>query len=46
LPHPALTSVLTETSNPAHMAENAMAAYGEMPDAATRRRMAAFMDQL
>jgi len=46
LPNPALTSVLTETSNPAHMAENAMAAYGEMPDAATRRRMAAFMDQL
>ncbi len=46
LPHPALTSVLTETSNPVHMAENAMAAYGEMPDAATRRRMAAFMDQL
>ena len=46
LPHPAITSVLTETSNPAHMAENAMAAYGEMPDAATRRRMAAYIDQI
>jgi len=46
LPHPAITTVLTETSNPAHMAENAMAAYGEMPDAATRRRMAAYIDQV
>jgi diketogulonate reductase-like aldo/keto reductase len=46
LPHPAITCVLTETSNPAHMAENAMSAYGEMPDEATRRRMAAFIDEL
>ncbi len=46
LPHPAITSVLTETSNPAHMAENAMAAYGQMPDAAARRRMAAYIDQV
>ena len=46
LPHPALPCVLTETSNPMHMAENAMAAYGEMPDAATRRRMAAYIDQV
>lgn len=46
LPHPAITCVLTETSNPAHMAENAMAAYGAMPDEATRRRMAAYIDQI
>jgi diketogulonate reductase-like aldo/keto reductase len=46
LPHPAITCVLTETSNPGHMVENAMAAYGEMPDAATRRRMAAYIDQV
>lgn len=46
LPHQAITSVLTETSNPEHMVENALAAYGVMPDMATRRRMAAFMDQL
>ena len=46
LPHPALTTVLTETSNPAHMAENAMASYGRMPDEATRRRMAAYIDAL
>ncbi len=46
LPHPAITSVLTETSSPVHMAENAKAALGTMPDAATRKRMAAFMDQV
>ncbi|HSG65223.1 MAG TPA: aldo/keto reductase [Gammaproteobacteria bacterium] len=46
LPHPAITCVLTETSNPAHMAENALAAYGRMPDTATRQRMAAYMDQV
>jgi len=46
LPHPALTTVLTETSNPVHMAENAMASYGTMPDEATRRRMAAYIDAL
>ncbi len=46
LPHPAITSVLTETSSPVHMAENAKAAYGTMPDEPTRRRMAAYIDQL
>ena len=44
LPHPAITCVLTETSNPAHMAENARAAYGRMPDEAERRRMAELID--
>jgi len=45
LPHPAITCVLTETSNPAHMAENARAAYGRMPDDAERNRMKAVIDQ-
>jgi diketogulonate reductase-like aldo/keto reductase len=39
LPHPAITCVLTETSNPAHMAENARAAFGRMPDEVVRARM-------
>lgn len=46
LPHPAITCVLTETSNPAHMIANAKAAYGPMPDEATRRKMAAHIDQV
>jgi len=46
LPHPAITCVLTETSNPKHMIENARAAYGPMPDASERRRMAAAIDGL
>jgi len=44
LPHPAITCVLTETSNPVHMEENARAAFGRMPDAAERRRMAELID--
>ncbi len=46
LPHPAITCVLTETSNPAHMAENARAAFGRMPDSATRKRMKAVLDRV
>jgi len=46
LPHPAITSVLTETSNPSHMQENARAAYGRMPGAADRQRMAKLIDAL
>ena len=46
LPHPAITSVLTETGNPAHMAENARAAIGRMPDDVERRRMAALIDSV
>ncbi len=45
LPHPAITCVLTETSNPAHMTENARAAFGRMPDEAERNRMKAVIDQ-
>ncbi len=39
LAHPAVTVVLTETTNPEHMTENIDAAFGRTPDAATRRRM-------
>ncbi|MDH3371741.1 MAG: aldo/keto reductase [Gammaproteobacteria bacterium] len=46
LPHPAITCVLTETSNPDHMHENSRAAFGRMPDATERRRMAEVMDAL
>lgn len=46
LPNEAITCVLTETGNPAHMQENARAAFGRLPDAAERRRMAEFIDSL
>jgi diketogulonate reductase-like aldo/keto reductase len=39
LGHPAVTCVLTETTNPAHMQENMLAGTGRLPDEATRRRM-------
>ena len=39
LGHPAVTCVLTETTNPAHMRENIEAGFGRLPDAATRSRM-------
>jgi diketogulonate reductase-like aldo/keto reductase len=43
LAHPAVTCVLTETSNPHHMEENAAAALGVLPDEAARRRMREFV---
>ncbi len=39
LAHPAVTCVLTETSNPVHLEENMHAAFGRFPDDATKRRM-------
>ena len=39
LAHPAVTCVLTETTNPAHMEENIQAGFGRLPDEATKRRM-------
>lgn len=39
LAHPAVTCVLTETTNPGHMEENIQAALGRLPDQATKRRM-------
>lgn len=44
--HPATTAVTPATSNAAHMLDNIGAAYGELPDAAMRRRMEAFVDTL
>jgi diketogulonate reductase-like aldo/keto reductase len=39
-----VTCVLTETTDPVHMAENALTAFGPVPDAAARRRMREFID--
>lgn len=39
LAHPAVTCVLTETTNPKHLLENLATAYGRLPDAKTKRRM-------
>jgi diketogulonate reductase-like aldo/keto reductase len=39
LANPAVTCVLTETTNPSHMAENVRAGLGRLPDEAMRRRM-------
>ena len=44
LANPTITCVLTETSNPRHMVENAQTAFGRLPDAAARARMRAFID--
>ncbi len=46
LANPALTCILTETSNPLHMAENALTALGPTPDEAARARMRAFIDSI
>ena len=43
LSNPRVTVVLTETSNPKHMEENAQAALGPMPDEPARRRMREFI---
>jgi diketogulonate reductase-like aldo/keto reductase len=39
LANPAVTCVLTETTNPEHMEENIQAAFGRLPDDTTRGRM-------
>jgi diketogulonate reductase-like aldo/keto reductase len=44
LANPVPTCVLTETTNPVHMAENAATAVKPAPDAAARRRMRALID--
>jgi diketogulonate reductase-like aldo/keto reductase len=43
LGHPAVTCILTETSNPHHMEENAQTALGALPDAKVRARMREFI---
>jgi diketogulonate reductase-like aldo/keto reductase len=44
--HPAVTCVLTETTRAENMAENALAAFGNVPSGRVRRRMRAFIDSL
>lgn len=44
--HPATTCVTPATSKAKHMLDNMGAAYGELPDEATRRKMEAFIDAL
>jgi diketogulonate reductase-like aldo/keto reductase len=46
LAHPAVTCVLTETTNPRHLLDNLGAAQGRLPDAATRQRMREHMRTL
>lgn len=46
LPNPHVTVTLTETADPGHMAENARAAYGRMPDERERARMRELIDGL
>jgi diketogulonate reductase-like aldo/keto reductase len=46
LANPGFTVVLTETSNPAHMEENAHASFGQMPNEAARAKMRAYIDQV
>jgi aryl-alcohol dehydrogenase-like predicted oxidoreductase len=44
--HPAVTCVTPATSNARHMLDNIAAAYGELPDDATRRKMEELVDAL
>jgi diketogulonate reductase-like aldo/keto reductase len=44
LANAAVTCVLTETSNPQHMADNAETSRGRVPNAEHRKRMATFID--
>ena len=46
LANPAITCVLTETSNPQHMADNVRTARGALPDAPARARMRDYIDAL
>jgi diketogulonate reductase-like aldo/keto reductase len=46
LANPAVTCVLTETSNPQHMADNAQTSLGPTPNAAQRQRMAELIDKV
>jgi diketogulonate reductase-like aldo/keto reductase len=42
--HPAITCAIPGTGNPAHMADNAKAGLGRMPDEATRARIVAALE--
>ena len=43
--HPAVTCVIPATSKPHHMRDNLEAGFGELPDARTRERMVAFIEE-
>ena len=44
--HPAVTCVIPATAKPDHLLDNMRAGMGRLPDDATRRKMATFMDNL
>jgi diketogulonate reductase-like aldo/keto reductase len=44
--HPAVTCAIPATSDPGHLIDNMQAAYGRLPDRATRERMAAYVREL
>ncbi len=44
--HPAVTCVIPATSKPQHMQDNLGAGFGPLPDAATRKRMVAYFEEL
>ena len=44
LSHPAVTCVIPGTSKPQHMADNAMAGFGKLPDADHRKKMIALLN--
>jgi len=46
LSHPAITSVVTETSKVKHVVDNMRAGYGRLPDVATRQRMSEYLRAL
>lgn len=46
LGHPAVTCVIPGTSKPRHMTDNVQAGMGRLPEAAERRKMAAFWEAL
>ena len=46
LAHPAVTCVLTETTNPEHMRDNLQAAFGPLPDTTMQARMRAYIESI
>ena len=46
LSHPAVTCVITDTSNPDHARDNINAGFGRMPDADERERIASHLNAL
>jgi aryl-alcohol dehydrogenase-like predicted oxidoreductase len=44
--HPAITVAIPGTRNPAHMTDNMGAAFGRLPDEATRKRMIEYFDSV